>query len=83
MRQYVGSHNACAVSRLIGLLRTAPSNLAFDRSLCARDPQWGLRELTWVDGLAAAKRFARTRRVAMPANNLTLVFRRGIAGKDT
>ena len=63
-------------------VETATSNLAFDRSLRARDPQWGLRELTWVDGLAAAQGFARTRRVAMPANNLTLVFRKGVSRKD-
>jgi hypothetical protein len=56
---------------------TAPSNLAFDESLRSRDPAWGLRRVAWVDDLAAAHGFARTRRVAMPANNLTLVYRRG------
>lgn len=56
---------------------TAPSNLAFDRSLKDRNPQWGLRTLTDVDRAAADVGLARSRRVAMPANNLMLVYRRG------
>ena len=56
-------------------LETAPSNLVFDRDLKSRDPEWGLRQLSWVDELAAARGLVRTRRVAMPANNLTLVYR--------
>lgn len=56
---------------------TAPSNLAFDRSLKDRNPQWGLRTLNDVDRVAADVGLARTRRVAMPANNLMLVYRRG------
>jgi hypothetical protein len=55
---------------------TAPSNLAFDRSLKDRNPQWGLRKLTDVDQEAAGFGLERTRRVAMPANNLMLVYRR-------
>lgn len=56
---------------------TAPSNLAFDRSLKDRNPEWGLRTLTDVDRAAADAGLERTRRVAMPANNLMLVYRRG------
>ena len=56
---------------------TAPSNLAFDRSLKDRNPQWGLRTLTDVDRAAADVGLARSRRVAMPANNLMLIYRRG------
>ncbi len=55
---------------------TAPSNLAFDADLKARNPEWGLRRVEWLDELAAAQGLARGRRVAMPANNLTLVYRR-------
>ncbi|HEU4650476.1 MAG TPA: DUF938 domain-containing protein [Croceibacterium sp.] len=55
---------------------TAPSNLAFDESLKARNPAWGLRSVEWLDAHAARHGFDRTRRVAMPANNLTLVYRR-------
>lgn len=57
-------------------VETAPSNLAFDASLKARNPAWGLRQVAWLDGIAAAHGFERTRRVAMPANNLVLVYRR-------
>jgi SAM-dependent methyltransferase len=54
----------------------APSNLAFDADLQARDPRWGLRRVAWVDDLAARHGFGRTRRAEMPANNLMLVYRR-------
>lgn len=57
-------------------VETAPSNLAFDRSLKDRNPEWGLRTLAAVDGVAAQFGFARTRRIEMPANNLTLVYHR-------
>lgn len=55
---------------------TAPSNEAFDASLKARDPRWGLRRLEDLDAAAAAQAFTRTRLVEMPANNLVLVYRR-------
>lgn len=58
-------------------VETAPSNLEFDAWLKRRDPAFGLRSIEWLDERAAAHGFARTRRVAMPANNLTLVYRRG------
>ena len=54
---------------------TAPSNEAFDVSLKARNPEWGLRLAEDVDALAQAHGFVRTARHAMPANNLTLVYR--------
>lgn len=55
---------------------TAPSNLAFDESLRARDPAWGLRRLDEVTALAARHGLALAERIAMPANNLTLVLTR-------
>ena len=57
-------------------VETAPSNLAFDRDLRDRNPEWGLRDVAWLDGLAESSGFRRSRRLAMPANNLTLVYRR-------
>jgi hypothetical protein len=54
----------------------APSNLEFDLSLKARDRRWGIRDLAEIDRLAARSGFARTARHEMPANNLTLVYRR-------
>ena len=57
-------------------VETAPSNLAFDESLKARNPAWGLRNLEAVTALAARHGLYLARRVAMPANNLSLIFRR-------
>lgn len=57
-------------------VETAPSNRAFDQSLKARDPRWGLRDLADVDALATVRHFHRTARYEMPANNLVLVYRR-------
>lgn len=55
---------------------TAPSNEAFDRDLRARDPSWGVRDLEAVAALAAAHGFGPPEVVDMPANNLSVVFRR-------
>jgi SAM-dependent methyltransferase len=55
---------------------TAPSNSAFDASLRARDPAWGVRDTSDVRALADSHGFDFIERVAMPANNLSLVFRR-------
>jgi hypothetical protein len=52
----------------------APSNAAFDESLKARDPRWGLRDVTAVRDAAQGLILARI--AEMSANNLTLVFRR-------
>lgn len=53
---------------------TAPSNLAFDATLKARDPAWGLRSLADVTALAAGSGLELVERIAMPANNLIVVF---------
>ena len=57
-------------------VETAPSNLDFDQWLKARDPGFGLRQADWMDDLAAGQGLRRTRRVAMPANNIMLVYRK-------
>ncbi|MHB2205884.1 DUF938 domain-containing protein [Methylobacterium sp. CM6257] len=55
---------------------TAPSNAIFDESLRDRDPQWGVRDLESVSAEAAKHGLALSRRVAMPANNLSLIYLR-------
>ena len=57
-------------------VETAPSNLAFDENLKSRNPAWGIRRVGALDDLAARNGLSRTRRVAMPANNLMLVYRK-------
>ena len=54
----------------------APSNLAFDADLRARDAAWGLRRLADVTAEAAAAGLRLSERLPMPANNLLLVFTR-------
>jgi SAM-dependent methyltransferase len=55
---------------------TAPSNEGFDRSLRAQDPEWGVRDLAEVVKVAGAAGLVLTETVAMPANNLSVVFRK-------
>jgi hypothetical protein len=56
---------------------TAPSNEAFDAQLRATDPRWGVRDLEAVTALAEKAGFALVDTVAMPANNFSVVFRKG------
>jgi hypothetical protein len=55
---------------------TAPSNLAFDESLRSRNPAWGIRRVEDMAALGDAQGLMLTERIAMPANNLVLVFRK-------
>jgi hypothetical protein len=55
-------------------VETAPSNEDFDVSLKGRNPEWGLRFVE--DVVAVADGFTLDRVMQMPANNLSLVFRR-------
>jgi len=54
---------------------TAPGNVAFDLSLRARDPAWGLRRLEDL-ALEVAPDFSVPEVIGMPANNSVLVLRR-------
>ncbi|HZD52891.1 MAG TPA: DUF938 domain-containing protein [Woeseiaceae bacterium] len=55
---------------------TVPSNFAFDADLRARDPAWGVRRLADVERLATDCGFSLQGLTEMPANNLTVTFRR-------
>ena len=54
----------------------APSNEAFDRSLRSRNPEWGVRRLEDVTAEAERHGLELDSVVPMPANNLSVVFRR-------
>ncbi len=54
----------------------APSNAEFDRSLQARNPDWGLRDLGAVIDAAEAVGLTWVDTAAMPANNLSVWFQR-------
>lgn len=55
---------------------TSPGNLAFDNSLRAQRPEWGIRRLADVAEQAHHAGLALLQRHAMPSNNLLLVWGR-------
>jgi SAM-dependent methyltransferase len=55
---------------------TADSNQRFDERLRGEDPRWGVRDISDVEALAASVGFHPAEIIPMPANNLSLVFRR-------
>ena len=58
-----GSHNA-------------PSNAAFDTSLRAQNPEWGVRDTADLTELGAANGLRLAELIEMPSNNAVLVFER-------
>ncbi len=58
---------------------TSEGNASFDADLRQRNAHWGLRRLADVDAAAGNAGLRRFERHAMPANNLTIVFRRDAA----
>jgi hypothetical protein len=59
-------------------VQTSTRNLAFDAELRARNPAWGLRRREDVAHEAAQAGLVLRGRVAMPANNLLLVWGRSV-----
>ena len=55
---------------------TAPSNEAFDLRLREQNPDWGIRDLEDIEKLGVRVGLFLDAVVEMPANNLSLVFRR-------
>lgn len=53
---------------------TADGNLNFDASLRSQNPEWGIRHLEAVEQEAAQAGLKLVQRMAMPANNLLLVW---------
>ena len=62
---------------MVGGQHTAPSNVQFDGWLKSQDVRWGVRELETVQAEAASRGLVLEHVVDMPANNKTLVFRKG------
>jgi len=55
---------------------TAASNAAFDESLRTQNPAWGVRNLEDVVEVAKTEGLALGETVAMPANNLSVIFKK-------
>ncbi|OKH22699.1 SAM-dependent methyltransferase [Chroogloeocystis siderophila 5.2 s.c.1] len=55
---------------------TAASNAAFDASLRTQNPAWGVRNLEDVVEVAKTEGLALGETVAMPANNLSVIFKK-------
>ena len=53
---------------------TASSNQAFDRSLKASNPEWGVRDLAEVSAVAENHGLKLTEIIAMPANNFSVIW---------
>ena len=55
---------------------TAVSNAVFDSNLRERNPEWGVRDIEAIEGLAAGVGLSLVETAEMPANNLVLTFAR-------
>jgi SAM-dependent methyltransferase len=55
---------------------TAASNEAFDASLQSANSEWGLRHVEDMVDVALVNGFELEQRIEMPANNLSLIFRK-------
>lgn len=55
---------------------TAASNERFDQSLQSQNPEWGVRDLEDVIAIAQAHSLQWVSSLAMPANNLSVIFSR-------
>jgi Protein of unknown function (DUF938) len=56
-------------------VHTAPSNAAFDESLRSQNPEWGVRDLEEITGVAHSHNLELQQVYPMPANNLSVVFK--------
>ena len=63
--------------QLIGKIEAMkPSNEAFDQDLKRRNAEWGVRAIEDMAEIARTNGLELVERVSMPANNVSLVFRR-------
>ena len=55
--------------------QASQSNVNFDQSLRMQNPKWGLRHLDRVDEVALKNGFNQEKIIAMPANNLSVIYK--------
>ena len=55
--------------------KASQSNVNFDQSLRMQNPKWGLRHLDRVDEVALKNGFNQEKIIAMPANNLSVIYK--------
>ena len=58
----------------ISEIETAPSNLAFDKSLKSRNQDWGIRDLEDIKKVGVDSQFKYLKYIQMPANNYSVIF---------
>jgi SAM-dependent methyltransferase len=58
-------------------VHTAPSNASFDESLRAKNPEWGVRDMTELSALSVRHGLSAIQAAPMPANNFLLTIIRG------
>ena len=59
-------------------VHNAPSNAAFDASLRARNPSWGVRDIAELERVGESSGLSLRETIEMPANNMSLVFSAGV-----
>lgn len=57
--------------------QTAPSNATFEKWLKDKDPRYGIRDIADVTAEANRNGLALEKTIPMPANNFSLIFRKG------
>lgn len=55
---------------------TAPSNEQFDKNLRSQNPEWGIRNLNDIKDLARQNGLSLIKTIPMPANNLSVIFKK-------
>jgi cyclopropane fatty-acyl-phospholipid synthase-like methyltransferase len=58
-------------------VHNAPTNAAFDASLKAHNPCWGLRDIADLERVGESCGLSLHKTIEMPANNMSLVFSKG------